>query len=152
MEEGRKYRKTKHPQIDLSALSLLRKEPYYLNKESLQKCSEPGDGIYEFEKWVERDGCQDGVYGSRGKGSKVYFKHDLRSHDGFLAFSYNEEPSVRNLANIGSVKTSLIMEHLSPVRSKMASLTRINPFRLEFVPMRRKIMGSKSFTATRWRI
>lgn len=112
MEEGRKYRKTKHPQIDLSALSLLRKEPYYLNKESLQKCSEPGDGIYEFEKWVERDGCQDGVYGSLGKGSKVYFKHDLRSHDGFLAFSYNEEPSVRNLANIGSVKTSVIMETL----------------------------------------
>ncbi len=112
MENERRFRKTKHEQIDFTQIATVRVEPYYMRKATLERVEKGSEEeVWEFKKMVVQEGKASSAH-QFGKGTKVQYRHDLRTHDGFLALEHNEEPNCIYSANYGSGKTSPLVEAL----------------------------------------
>lgn len=75
-----------------------------------------------------KEGVENLILNQFGKGTKVYFKYDLRSADGLLVMNDGDDPKKQFQAEIGKNKTSLLLERLM----KGMNVGEESWFRMEF--------------------
>lgn len=76
----RKIRKTKHQPIDVAQFDSLPQHHFLLHSGSFEVVEDGKEGeVYKFTKYLVNAGDANPIVNQFGKGTKIYFKYDLRT-------------------------------------------------------------------------